>query len=132
MINNPIPGNIYTEREITADTTAEQLQEWHRLLLGAQDSDRRGEPRYLAESDRIWNAYLERSKFLGRRETFKVFAWSQDAFAAVQALNNLTGHETDPATRDTATEILLGLVPPEVEQAFTDLMERTERWNEED
>lgn len=131
MQKNPIPGNVLGEMDITDATTRDQIVARRNLLIGGQDTHKLDEPRFVAEAHRLRDAL---KKFPGESSSApQTIAYAQlgpYVDKAVEALEHFTGYEDN--LRGQATEILLGMVPKPVEVAFTALMERAERWNEED
>lgn len=148
MQKNPIPGNVLGEMPpIYSETPTRAIRDRFNLLVGGQHSRRRDEPRYIAERERLMSILVERDRQPRLDKEAKSFpqerprtiplrglhiqAWkTEEIDAAVAALNGFTGYEDN--LRGQATEILLGMVPEPVEAAFTALMVRTERWNEDD
>lgn len=150
MQHNPIPGNPLSELPAPISTyTLTELQDRLHLLVGGQAIERRQEPRYVAEWKRLHTEIHRREDreiptltlaqdpqlqdLIAQARQTPIHAYVQAAVsvdAAVEALNALSGFEDN--LRGQATEILLGMVPAPVEEAFTAVMERAERWNEED
>lgn len=134
MRKNPIPGNPLGEMNITDETTREAIRDRLNLLIGGQNIEQRYEPRYLAEVGRLRDLLVEvdrlRDLLAERDGQAQPPSPDRRIEAAVAALNAFTGYEDN--LRAQATEILLGMVPTPVEEAFTALMERAERWNEDD
>lgn len=147
MEKNNIPGNPLGELPAPLSSyPTNELRDRLRLLVGGQTIERRKEPRYINERKRLNDEIYRRDQQAETVSFEERPTVSADAMhltptiayaqlgpyvdAAVAALNGFTGYEDN--LRGQATEILLGMVPKPAEEAFTALMERAERWNEED
>ena len=146
MRQDNIPGNPLAELvgPLSGYPTS-YLRDRRHLLVGGQSTEHRQEQRFLDEVARLHQEIQSRDQQAQAVSFEERPTVSADAMhltptiayaqlgpyvdAAVAALNGFTGYEDN--LRGQATEILLGMVPTPVEEAFTALMERAERWNEE-